>query len=133
GTKDFFTWLDVNRHHLEQQLRLFGAVLLRGFGLAEQSTFDRLLHALCRKVIAGYGDLPPEKGTDRVYASTPYPAERWILFHNESSHMASWPTRQFFACVTASPVGGETPIVDCRRVYRRLDERIRQRFAAKGL
>src|SRR5690348_96057 len=66
ATKDFFSWLDGNRHHVELQLSVWGAVLFRGFGLADQATFDRLLHAMCRKVIAGYGDLPPEKGTDRV-------------------------------------------------------------------
>jgi alpha-ketoglutarate-dependent taurine dioxygenase len=130
---DFFAWADANKQDIETQLRAFGAVLFRGFQLTRQSVFDKLLGVFCRQVITGYGDLPPEEGTDRVYRSTPYPADTPILFHNESSHMSSWPTRQFFGCVTASPVGGETPLVDCRRIYQRIPTDIREHFREKGL
>jgi alpha-ketoglutarate-dependent taurine dioxygenase len=130
---DFFEWADINRNDIEARLKTHGAVLVRGFHLTGQPVFDRLLGFFCRHVITGYGDLPPEEGTDRVYRSTPYPADIAILFHNESSHMSSWPTRQFFGCVTPSPVGGETPLVDCRRVYQRLQANVRERFREKGL
>lgn len=130
---DFFAWAESNKQEIEAQLRSFGAVLFRGFQLTPQAVFDRLLSRFCRQVITGYGDLPPEEGTDRVYRSTPYPPDTAILFHNESSHMSSWPTRQFFGCVTASPVGGETPLVDCRRIYQQLPADVRERFREKRL
>ncbi len=133
STHDFFPWAEANKQDIEMQLRTFGAVLFRGFQLTRQSVFDGVLSFFCRHVITGYGDLPPEEGTDRVYRSTPYPADIAILFHNESSHMSSWPTRQFFGCVTASPVGGETPLVDCRRIYRRIPADVRERFKERGL
>lgn len=130
---DALAWLEENRAAVAGKRRLHGAVLLRGLRLDAIETFDRVLHLMCDNVIAGYGDLPEEKGTDRIYGSTPYPNDRRILFHSESSHMANWPLHQFFACVTASPEGGETPIVDVRRVYDALDGVLRDRFRSLGL
>jgi alpha-ketoglutarate-dependent taurine dioxygenase len=80
-----------------------------------------------------YGDLPREGQGGRVYGSTPYPANQAILFHNESSHMHRWPLKIWFLCVKAAERGGETPIVDCRRVYQILDPELRERFAEKRL
>jgi alpha-ketoglutarate-dependent taurine dioxygenase len=69
----------------------------------------------------------------KVYGSTPYPADETILFHNESSHMHRWPMLIWFYCVKAATAGGESPIIDCRRIYRSLDPRVRERFEQKGL
>jgi alpha-ketoglutarate-dependent taurine dioxygenase len=80
-----------------------------------------------------YGDLPREEEGGKVYASTPYPPEERILFHNESSHMHRWPMRIWFYCIKAAERGGETPIVDCRQVYQQLDPDLRERFERKGL
>jgi alpha-ketoglutarate-dependent taurine dioxygenase len=133
GEVNFFDWMHSHGQSVEGQLRHHGAVLFRGFDLAQQPVFERALQLLCRHVISGYGDLPPENGTDRVYKSTPYPANRSIEFHNESAHMPSWPTRQLFACVVAPTKGGETPLVDCRKIYGRLQPDVRNRFATRGL
>jgi alpha-ketoglutarate-dependent taurine dioxygenase len=56
-----------------------------------------------------------------------------ILFHNESSHLPQWPLRQFFFCMIPAADQGETPLLDCRRVYEALDPELRAKFAAKGL
>jgi alpha-ketoglutarate-dependent taurine dioxygenase len=55
------------------------------------------------------------------------------LFHNEASHTHHWPLKQWFFCVQPAQQGGETPIVDCRQVYRHLPADIRQRFEHKHL
>src|SRR5437763_11973711 len=39
----------------------------------------------------------------------------------------------WFFCVKAPEQGGETPIVDCRRVYELLSQKTRDRFARRGL
>ena len=39
----------------------------------------------------------------------------------------------WFFCVQAAARGGETPIVDCRKVYQRLDPALRERFEQKRL
>ena len=56
-----------------------------------------------------------------------------ILFHNESSHLSSWPLRQFFFCITPAPDRGETPLLDCRKVLDALEPELREQFAEKGL
>jgi alpha-ketoglutarate-dependent taurine dioxygenase len=69
----------------------------------------------------------------KVYTSTPYPPDKSILYHNESSHMHAWPSKINFFCVTVASEGGATPIVDCREVYRRLDPKVAEEFAKKGV
>ena len=68
-----------------------------------------------------------------MYGSTPYPSDQAIRFHNESSHMHLWPMKIWFFCLKSAEQGGETPVVDCRKVYQALDAEIRKRFAEKKL
>jgi alpha-ketoglutarate-dependent taurine dioxygenase len=130
---DLADWAANNREFLDTRLLKHGAILFRGFGLDSIIAFERVCLALCPQLFSEYGDLPREGMSDKVYASTPYPPDKPILFHNESSHLPSWPRKQFFMCVQAAQQGGETPILDCREVYRSLDPDIRDRFAEKGL
>jgi alpha-ketoglutarate-dependent taurine dioxygenase len=41
--------------------------------------------------------------------------------------------KQFFFCMKAADHGGETPIVDCRKVYQALGQRITEQFKRKEL
>jgi alpha-ketoglutarate-dependent taurine dioxygenase len=75
-----------------------------------------------------YGDLPKEAAGQSVYHSTPYPAQKHILFHHEASHTDRWPRQQWFFCVTAAREGGETPIADGRAILASLDPAVRERF-----
>jgi alpha-ketoglutarate-dependent taurine dioxygenase len=133
-TVDLVEWSRSERTLLESKLLEHGAILFRGFGVASPLEFERFASGLCRGELFGeYGDLPREALGGKVYGSTPYPSDQAILFHNESSHMHRWPMKIWFYCVTAAKQGGETPIVDCREVYRRLDPDLRARFEEKGL
>jgi len=71
--------------------------------------------------------------TSGIYTSTEYPPHQHIPLHNEQAYTRDWPMKIWFFCQQASPVGGATPIGDSRAIYRRVGERIRQRFASKGL
>lgn len=126
-------WLDNNDKQIDELLLKQGAVLFRGFNLSEIDRFEKIVDKISKQVIIGYGDLPEEKKTKKVYGSTPYPENMKILFHNESSHLNSWPVRQYFSCVTPSVSGGETPIVDCRDIYQKMEPAIREEFERKGL
>jgi amino acid adenylation domain-containing protein/non-ribosomal peptide synthase protein (TIGR01720 family) len=130
---DLAAWAETHRADLDAWLAAHGAVLFRGFGLSSVPEFERCAAAICPNLFADYGDLPREQGGKRVYHSTPYPSDKTILFHNESSHLDRWPLRQMFFCVEAAQSGGETPVVDCREIYRRLDPEIARRFEEKGL
>ncbi|MFG3107551.1 TauD/TfdA family dioxygenase [Streptomyces tendae] len=130
---DAATWALEHRGALESVLREHGAVLLRGFDVTGPDAFEGLAGSLVDSLYGDYGDLPHEKDADRVYKSTPYPAEQSILFHHESSHMPQWPSRQFFCCVTPAAEGGATPIVDGRDVYVALPQDVRTRFETLGI
>jgi alpha-ketoglutarate-dependent taurine dioxygenase len=126
-------WAEGAGDFIAQRLREHGALLFRGFDVTSVQDFERFAQTQCSELFGDYGDLPPEDGGQKVYRSTPYPEDKPILFHNESSHMHRWPTKQFFCCLLPSESGGETPIVDCRVLYQRLDPALRDRFSEKGL
>jgi alpha-ketoglutarate-dependent taurine dioxygenase len=130
---DLAEWAGSHRSDLQAKLIEHGALLFRGFNLASVSDFERCAAAICPDLFSEYGDLPREQVSTKVYGSTPYPSNQSILFHNESSHLHRWPMKIWFFCVKAPAQGGETPIVDCRRVYELLPEEMRDRFARKRI
>ncbi|HEX8184457.1 MAG TPA: condensation domain-containing protein, partial [Blastocatellia bacterium] len=130
---DLADWAAHNRQFIETELHRHGALLLRGFKVDGVEKFQQAAAAICPELFGEYGDLPREGVNGKVYGSTPYPSTQTILYHNESSHMHRWPLKIWFYCVQAALQGGETPVVDCRQVFRRLDPQIRERFARKRL
>ena len=126
-------WAESNRQATEEMLLRHGAVLWRGFNVPTVEEFETVAHAMSRELFGEYGDLPRAGVSGKVYGSPPYPADQPILFHNESSHMHRWPMKIWFYCAQAARRGGETPIVDCRKVYQLLDPALRERFAEKQL
>jgi hypothetical protein len=107
-------------------------ILFRGFAVPSVPHFEEFAATICPELFGEYGDLPREELGGKVYGSTPYPADETILFHNESSHMHRWPMLIWFYCLKAALVGGESPIIDCRRIYQALEPALRQRFEEKG-
>lgn len=126
-------WVANNLEEVSAELLKHGAVLFRGFRVNTAQEFERFAGAACPQLFGEYGDLPREEVGGKVYGSTPYPQDQTILFHSESSHLHQWPMKIWFCCLTAAEQGGETPIVDCRRVYQMLDAKLRERFETKGL
>lgn len=130
---DLADWATNKREFIETNLLQHGAILFRGFNVKSVPEFEKVASAICPKLFGEYGDLPREGISGRVYGSTPYPSNQAILFHNESSHMHQWPLKIWFFCVQPAHQGGETPIVDCRKVYQRLNPKLRERFKQKQL
>jgi len=126
-------WVVANRAEVERKLVSHGGILFRGFGLLTPQDFEAFAEAVQPGLYGQYGDLPKKEGGKNTYRSTPYPEQKMILFHNESAHQDRWPRKQLFFCELPSPVGGATPVVDCRLMYQRLPEGLRQRFEDKGL
>jgi alpha-ketoglutarate-dependent taurine dioxygenase len=130
---DIVEWVTDNIDVMEKELLKHGAILFRGFGVSSVSQFQEFALAFCPELYGDYGDLPRQSAGARVYESTPYPADQAILFHNESAHMHRWPLKQWFFCAHPPQLRGETPIVDCRRVYDSINPVIRERFAQKQI
>jgi alpha-ketoglutarate-dependent taurine dioxygenase len=130
---DLAAWCASHAEEVEGHLDRHGAILFRGFPLTGAPEFEAVASTIAGELFGEYGDLPPEETGQRIYHSTPYPPDKMIYFHNESSHFSSWPLRQFFFCVVPSEEQGETPLLDCREVYRELDKEIVEAFESKDL
>ena len=123
---DLDRWLETNRTRLMEELHRVGAILFRGFSIPTPEAFQDFAAKVCPDLYRNYGDLPREN--DTIYKVTPYPHDDTILFHNESSHMGSWPLKQLFYCHEPAAAGGETPIVDCRVISREMDPALLEKF-----
>lgn len=130
---DLVDWAQNNREFLETTLLKHGAILFRGFNVESVSKFENVAQAICPELFGEYGDLPRAGEGGKVYGSTPYPANKAILFHNESSHLSRFPLKIWFFCVQPASQGGETPIVDCRKAYQMVNPNLREKLADKQL
>ncbi|MET0266308.1 MAG: amino acid adenylation domain-containing protein [Duganella sp.] len=130
---DAAAWAREQRDLVESMLLRHGGILFRGFGLHTPQEFESFAESIEPALHGDYGDLPKKEGGRNTYRSTPYPERQMILFHNESSHLDKWPRKQWFYCELPSPVGGATPIVDCREMLRRLPAALVEEFERKQL
>jgi alpha-ketoglutarate-dependent taurine dioxygenase len=126
---DLAVWARLNRAFVERALHRHGALLFRGFGIDAVEPFEAFSLAVCDELYDENGEHEMVSGS----VATPvfYPPDRQLLWHNENSFNHIWPTRILFCCAVAPAAGGETPIVDSRQVYARLDPGLRERFAAR--
>ena len=130
---DLAAWASHNLEFIEHTLAQRGGLLFRGFGLRGHQDFDGFLSAIkLDRMHYMEGATPRMELGEKVYTSTEYPSDQWIALHNELNYVLTWPMKIFFFCVLPATSGGETPIADVRRVYNRLDPKIRERFAEKG-
>lgn len=130
---DLAEWAKTNREFINRSLLEHGAVLFRDFKLDSPADFEGVAGSICSELYGEYGDLPREGVAGKIYKSTPYPADKMILFHNESSHMSRWPRKISFYCAQPAEQGGATPVADCREVARSMDPDILRKFEEKGL
>jgi alpha-ketoglutarate-dependent taurine dioxygenase len=116
---------------IESHLSTVGGVLLRGFSVPSVAHFQAFAGAFGHPLLSyEFASTPRSAVGGGVYTSTEYPAHQHIPLHSEQAYTREWPMKIWFHCVTASPVGGETPIADCRAVHRRMPAAICERFAA---
>ena len=130
---DTVAWAKSQADYIEMLVARHGGILFRNFGLKTPQDFEAFAEAIEPELYGSYGDLPKKEGGKKTYRSTPYPERQMILYHNESSHLDRWPRKQWFFCELPSPVGGATPIVDCREMLRRLPADMVAEFERKEL
>ncbi|MGV2480312.1 UNVERIFIED_CONTAM: TauD/TfdA family dioxygenase, partial [Salmonella enterica subsp. enterica serovar Weltevreden] len=80
------------------------------------------------------GTSPRDALTDFVFSASELPGYYPIPQHCEMTFTRTPPRRIFFWCgVQPRAGGGETPMVDFRRVWADLDPAVRERFVQRGL
>lgn len=126
---DLFSWASNHKALILEKLYHHGAILFRGFQI---STPEKM--AAFIEIISGGTLAYQERSTPRtsiagnIYTATDYPASQRIFPHNENSYQSQWPMKLFFQCIIPPEQGGETPLIDTRKVYQRIKPEIRQAF-----
>ncbi len=129
---DLGDWAAGHRDFIETSLAKHGGLLFRGFGLREAEEFERFIEALSGEALEYRERSSPRHSVKgRIYTSTDHPPHQSIFPHNEQSYNSTFPMKISFFCHTPAPQGGATPIGDTRKVFQRLDPRLRQRFIEK--
>lgn len=125
-------WAAQHQDFFDDRLRETGAMLFRGFQVADLEGFEQFIASVSGRPLE-YNDpsSPRTKVSGNIYTSTDHPPDQRIFLHNENSYSYSWPLRIFFFCVRPPLSGGETPIADVRQVLNSIHPRIRQRFERK--
>jgi alpha-ketoglutarate-dependent taurine dioxygenase len=110
-----------------------GGLLFRNFHISSPTEFQTFVTVVSGEPLAYKEQTSPRSRVHgNIYTSTEYPPEHVIFLHNENSYSSTWPLKIMFFCVTAPQEGGETPIADVRRVFARIPEKVRDRFAQDG-
>ena len=130
---DQFGWVSEHRVQIEDALLLHGAVLFRNFAISAIEDFRRLTSLVVDdsmrhpEMISGRKEVG-----EGVYTPTAYPAHQQIAPHNEHSASLTFPGRLAFWCQVPPELGGETPLMDTRKVFKRIDSEVRDRFERLG-
>ncbi|MFI2189398.1 TauD/TfdA family dioxygenase [Streptomyces sioyaensis] len=132
---DLVAWATSGKEWLCDKLLEHRALLFRGWQVPDAATFQKFVAAVSDGEPLQYRDrsTPRDEVGDNVYLSTTYPAAERIELHNEGTYWTAWPQKLFFCCLTAPPVGGETPIADNRRIKERIPAAVRERLERLGV
>jgi alpha-ketoglutarate-dependent taurine dioxygenase len=129
---DLVEWAKGNRGIIEGYLLKHGGILFRGFNISSAADFEQFSTAFSTALLEyTYRSTPRSQERGNIYTSTEYPADQVIPLHNENAYTSTWPMKIWFFCVTAARQGGETPIADSRKVFARIDPKIREHFMQK--
>lgn len=127
-------WLTARRDWARDRLRQHGGLLFRGFAVERPQHFEAIARAIDDELKNEYlGTSPRDALTEYVFSASELPNFYPIPQHCEMSFVKNYPRRIFFCCLVASEDGGETPLVDFRKVYADLDPQVRRRFIDRGI
>lgn len=129
---DLYDWLRSNRDFIERQLLKYGALLFRDFPLRTVDDFEQFAVSVSEQLLEYEERSSPRSQVGRnVYTSTDYAPSEKIFPHNEHSYAVSFPLKLFFFCQVPAKQGGQTPLVDIRKVSQRISSDIKERFLQK--
>jgi hypothetical protein len=128
-------WAKKNKNNINEVIQENGAVLIRGLNVSGSKVFSELLKEFFSSELISYTyrSTPRTCFKGNIYTATEYPSTEFIDQHNENSYSKTWPNRIGFFCMIPAQEGGETPIADSRKIYRKIPVWIRDKFERKGL
>ncbi|MEV6742472.1 TauD/TfdA family dioxygenase [Streptomyces sp. NPDC051104] len=119
---------------VEEALTRYGALLFRGFGIADDEEFSALVSSLAQQELQ-YQERSTKRSrkAGNVYTSTEYPAAKTIASHSENSFQLTVPGKILFFAKRPAETGGETPIACNRRILERLDPNALHELRSRGV
>jgi alpha-ketoglutarate-dependent taurine dioxygenase len=127
--------LRAEREPLREMLRRYGAILFRGFALRTAEDFQKAANQCFEGELLPYlGGLSPRgQVKEGIFESTKLPAYMRLAQHHEMSYLPIPPRAIAFFCEVEPQEGGETPLADSRKVYKRIPAGLRERFEHSGV
>jgi alpha-ketoglutarate-dependent taurine dioxygenase len=127
-------WTASRPERLLELATRHGAVLLRGFALADVQDFEKCVENICGAALEyRFRASPRTEVGHNIYTATDYPADQSIFPHNEHAYSPFCPHYLLFYCQTPPLEGGETPIGDNRKITRSIDPAVREEFLRRGV
>jgi alpha-ketoglutarate-dependent taurine dioxygenase len=134
GQDNLTDLIEAQRDLVRAALYEHGALLFRGFGVADPASFEGVTRAFTPKAFSYVGgSTPRSRISGEVFTSTEYAADAVLPMHNEASYFKTLPDFVWFCCRIAPEIAGETQLGDMRRVLKRLDPALVERFDQRGL
>lgn len=132
--QDLTDWINKNQKEWREDLKTYGAVLLRGFPVHEATDFQSILLATDEKLGEFYlGTSPRDQVVKHVFTASELPPHYPIMQHAEMSFLDNPPKLLFFYAEKASETGGETPLTDLREIYKEIDPKIKEKIKEHGI
>jgi hypothetical protein len=121
---DLSDWIAYHKRDVASLLDESGAVLFRGFSVRRTNEFESVISVFSE----GERFLMEDQNTHNQFVTD----DEDVWYHNDYCDRPRWPRRLIFWCELTSSSGGQTPFVDCARVYRLLPAVIKDRFEGQG-
>lgn len=108
-------WVEENRSLISDTLLVTGAIMFRGFAIADTPEFERFLQCF-KGVDFDYTGGGTDRGAPegKVFQSTKARNDWRLPLHQEMAYMPRFPKKLAFYCRVAPRVGGETIISPMR-------------------
>lgn len=139
GIDELTEWLAERHADVHSRLLDHGAIWFRGAVIESVLDFQRLAKALEPELATTH---PFDDGRRRWRSEHVWEAggnvvgthlDSMVLpFHNEDSYIPVIPRRLLFCCITPPALGGETSLVDCRRVLADIPRRTLRKFEMRS-
>ncbi len=130
-------WMREFRADLARAFATTGAVVFRGFDIGGAPGLERAIESFSGPARHYPGDIQGlirrKAAGGRIATSTEYSEGLRLRLHSECSFAIAWPLHIYFLAEVVATSGGATPIADNRRIYERIDPRIRDSFEHRGV
>lgn len=125
---------------LLQDIAHYGAVLLRGFDVVSEKDFENTilsiqgLHGISDAFMSEEGRIHAGHSNFVLHTNAVYKTGGTLYlggFHSENYYSPDVPGYICFACFEPSRIGGETGLINMKKLYKKLDHNLKKRLESR--